>query len=657
MKVFKKALFALLAAALACGFFVGCISTQLSVTYVVDGETYRVQEYDMDAKISLPTPPVKEGYTFIGWYVDEALTTPYAEGKVNKIMTLYAKFSVSTIYIVVNTVGGTKIDPIEVVPGADYTIPAAEKEGYTFLGYTYIDENGEEQEFPLEGKYPSNVGVKITAKYAINKYNVTFVGAETTEKEVEYGSVAVAPNAEKPGYTFGGWYTSKTNQTNDTKFDMNTPITQDTTLYAKYTANTYEITLTLNGGTLANDADKNVTVTYDGSYSLAEPTKVGYTFIGYEFDGKEFASNGKYTYAGDVVLSAKWEQDKYTVTFKNVDGDTEIAKVENLVYGDKLPSIPAAAPGYELGGVYAEDKTTAFDTTKGIEGNTVVYVQYDKKTFTITVNGAQQGYANPSVKYLDNYTLAIPDRGANYEFVKFITKDGEVFPIKGTYTWTEDIVVTAVWEGVGRDISFFDGDVELSALRIETEHDADLTAINLPAVPAKTGYDTDGKWYIDAEFTAEFVAEGTVTSDINLYAKYTPKSYTITVMNGSETSQVPVTFNGTYSLPELTKTGYKFDGYQLLNGQAFDREGNYTTADNIIVKVIWKEDPITVSFMVGTTETEVTALRNCTVTPIADPVKEGYKFTGWYTSQTTQTAETKINFATWTAAGQSCPCK
>ena len=112
MKTLKKALIALLGAVLGCWFFVGCLSTKLSVTYVVDGETYRVQEYEMDTKVSLPTPPTKEGYTFIGWYTDEALTIPYAEGKITAGITLYAKFSAASVYIVVNSAGGEKIDPI-----------------------------------------------------------------------------------------------------------------------------------------------------------------------------------------------------------------------------------------------------------------------------------------------------------------------------------------------------------------------------------------------------------------------------------------------------------------------------------------------------------------------------------------------------------------
>ena len=114
MKALKKALVALLGAVLGCCFFVGCLSTKISVTYVVDGETYRVQEYEMDTQVSLPTPPTKEGHTFIGWYTDEALTVPYAEGTITAGLTLYAKFSVSTVYIVVNTAGGEKIEAIDI---------------------------------------------------------------------------------------------------------------------------------------------------------------------------------------------------------------------------------------------------------------------------------------------------------------------------------------------------------------------------------------------------------------------------------------------------------------------------------------------------------------------------------------------------------------
>ncbi|MBE7080661.1 MAG: hypothetical protein E7371_05425 [Clostridiales bacterium] len=451
MKVFKKAGVALLGAALGCCMFASCISTKLTVTYMVGDETYRVQEYDMDTTISLPTPPTKEGHTFIGWYTDEACTVPYAEGSVTAGFKLYAKFAASKMYVVVNTAGGTKIDPIEVVQGQEYTIPAAEKEGYTFIGYTYVDENGEEQEFPLTGTYPSNAGIRITANYEINKYKVTFVGAEEKQQEVAYGSVAVAEAMNKAGYTLEGWYTD---EACTTKFDFATAITADITLYANYTP----------------------------------------------------------------------------------------------------------------------------------------------KTFTITVNGAEVGYANPQVVFGETYTLATPNRGSNYEFVKF-TMNGQDFPATGTYTWTEDIAVDVVWEGAGRDIMFFDGANELTSLRIETEYEADITDLRLPAVPAKTGYETDGKWYVDANCTEEFVATGTISNDIRLYAKYTACEYTVTFTVWDAASKtmknVPVTVTYGETIQGVPARAerefYRFEGY-FYNDATFDLTQAYTYTYNITVEEKWVVD-------------------------------------------------------------------
>ena len=449
MKVLKKALVALLGAVLGCCFFVGCLSTKLSVTYVVDGETYRVQEYEMDTQIALPKDPTKEGYTFIGWYTDEALTVPYAEGTVTAGLTLYAKFSISTVFIVINTAGGAKLDPVEVVPGGDYTLPEAEKEGHTFLGYYYVDENGDEQEFPLTGKYPGNGGIKITAKYAVNKYTVTFVGASNSEQEVAYGSVAIAPNADKAGYNFDGWYTSETEQTDATKFDMTTAITGDITLYAKYTA----------------------------------------------------------------------------------------------------------------------------------------------KSFTITVNGAQVGYENPTVVFGEEYTLTAPVR-ENREFVGF-TMNGQDFPATGVYTWTTDIAVDAVWDGVGKDVMFFDGENEMTDIRIDTETGVEMSSLRLPAVPAKDGHSTDGKWYTDKECTTEFVANGTVETDIRLYAKYTANEYTVNFVvwdKATKTTKiVPVTviYGQVMEVPaKADRDAYNFDGY-FYNDEWFDTSKAYTLTTGIILEEKW----------------------------------------------------------------------
>lgn len=644
MKALKKALIALLGAMVCCCFFVGCLSTKVSVTYMVDGETYRVQEYEMDTQVSLPTPPTKEGYSFIGWYTDAALTIPYAEGKITAGITLYAKFNVSSVYIVVNTDGGEKINAIEVAPGADYTIPEAVKEGHTFLGYTYVDDNGDEQSFPLSGKYPNNVSIRITAKYEVNKYEVTFVGEGESTQEVAYGSTAVVPNTDRAGYTFEGWYTSATEQTDATKFDVTSAIKDNITLYAKYTANDYVISILPNGGTFANASDAMLTVTFGETYTLAEPTRVGYTFAGYVVDATEapFEKSGKYTTASNLTLEATWTKDSYTVTWKNFDTEEVLSTVENVEYNQKV-SVPSAQAGYELVAVYAADKTTVVDVEEtGIVGNTELYVKYAPKTYTITVNGVEDGYVNPTVKYGETYTLVTPDRGEGYDFAGF-ERNGEDFPATGEYTWTENIVVRAKWVTENREIKFHDGEKELTGLRIVLKYEDALSAVTLPNVPAKTGYSTDNNWYTDAACTQEFVAEGTITDDITLYAKYVANDYKITIIDNYQV--VNVKYEGEYTLPDsLTKKGYLFNGYETLDGVAFAKSGKYTTAGDTNVRAKWTEDKVSVQFNlteVGQATQTVEVLRNHTVTAIEAPAKVGYTFDGWYTK-----TNEKFNFAT-----------
>lgn len=661
MKALKKALMALLGAALGCCMFVGCLSTTIEVEYVVDGEVYRVQDYEMNEKISLPTPPTKEGHTFIGWYTDEALTTPYTEGEITVGLTLYAKFSVSTVYIVVNTDGGEEIAPISVTPGGDYTVPDAVKEGHTFVGYTYIDENLTEQPFPSSGKFPGSNSIRITAHYEVNKYDVTFVDDGDTDVEVEHGKKVTAPATGKTGYTFDGWYTSATEQTDATKFDFNTAITGAITLYAKYTANSYTVSINENGGSFANAADKSVTVSYDGTYTLATPTREGYTFTGYTVDGDEFPTSGTYTRDGNVRIVANWTINKYTVTLKDFDTDAVLSTQENVAHGT-YATAPNAEAGYDKT-LYKEDKTTVMNVkTEAIVENTVIYVKKEAKTFTITVNGVPGTYVNPTVKYQGTYTLDTASLAGitGWDFVGF-EKDGVDFPATGTYTWTENITVTAKWNTIYAPIYFYDGATVLNALSIlDKQEGADLADITLPAVPDKTGYSNDGKWYTDAACTTEFVKEGTLpTEGLKLYAKYTAKPYKITVLNNVDSTErtVDVLYNEVPDFGTPSKTGYKFVKYTYENAE-FDEDAAYTYAHNITVREVWEEVPQYVKFMDGVNElNEVKVLNGLTVSKPADPTKTGYTFAGWYTTSActqsydfaTPVTEDIEVYAKWTA--------
>ena len=99
--------------------------------------------------------------------------------------------------------------------------------------------------------------------------------SETTiePQTVESGKTATEPSKPtKTGYTFSAWYEG------ENAFDFSTPITKDTTLTAKWTANTYTIRFDANGGVGAMDP---MACTYNVSTNLPTCafTRDGYVLV------------------------------------------------------------------------------------------------------------------------------------------------------------------------------------------------------------------------------------------------------------------------------------------------------------------------------------------------------------------------------------------
>ena len=134
--------------------------------------------------------PEKSGYTFVGWYSDEALTQSVTPVTLDSPVTVYAKWNqnvtgggsggVARYTVVFVTNGGTSIDKISnlknrTVDLAEYT---TEKEGYTFEGW-YTDKE-------LTNKVTS---VKLTDDITLY--------AKWVEIETQ-------PGTDEPGTTEGG---------------------------------------------------------------------------------------------------------------------------------------------------------------------------------------------------------------------------------------------------------------------------------------------------------------------------------------------------------------------------------------------------------------------------------------------------------------------
>lgn len=145
------------------------------------------------------------------------------------------------------TADGTTFAPAQTIDrGGKFTEPAApSKENHTFAGWY----NGDEKfDFDTDTTNAPNV-LELVAKWEKSKYTVKFVSdhGSFADQTIEYGKLIETDKLTIPeveGYTFDGWYTDATRTK---EFDFSTPITSNTTVYAKWKKNapvlpdTYEL--------------------------------------------------------------------------------------------------------------------------------------------------------------------------------------------------------------------------------------------------------------------------------------------------------------------------------------------------------------------------------------------------------------------------------
>lgn len=155
-----------------------------------------------------------------------------------------------------------------------------------------------------------------------DKYTVIFdlmYDNKTRPVTVNNGGKATAYNPKRAGYTLLGWYYENTFKT---KFDFNTPITQDLTLYAKWSKNDdtvyHDVTFDLNYG----DKQDVIVSSAEGQIikdiNIPNVDRLGYEVVGWYTtedlkDGTEFDVE-KDVVTGPITLYAKYGRDSSLVT-------------------------------------------------------------------------------------------------------------------------------------------------------------------------------------------------------------------------------------------------------------------------------------------------------------------------------------------------------
>ncbi|MBR4766152.1 MAG: InlB B-repeat-containing protein [Clostridia bacterium] len=454
--------------------------------------------------------------------------------------------------------------------------------------------------------YMDTVGGKtVNVTYSPNAHTITWVidGQTYQTDNVVFGDTIVAPAPTKTGYTLSAW----------TPTPSGTVADQNYTFNANWVANNY--TLTINyvdgGGTVVAPAYTG-TVAFDSTYSVASPTVTGYTAGTATVEGT-MNTEGK-------VETVVYTLNSYKATFildgGKIDGSTD--DVELMVPYGTIPQIAEPTKdGFTFGGwspaLAAQPASeTTYTATWNASGDTA----YTVTVYTMGTNGAYgEGVTTPKTGVT----------GAPVNAASAALEEGFYYDVNHAGYHAEDTIAadgtTALVVYVGRsqyNITFvIDGQSTVLANQYYG------AALEAPAA-AKEGYNFTG-WTPAVPSTVP-AANATYTAgfSVNSY----PVEWTIdgvTTTNNVEFGTVP-------TAPAAAKEGYTCQGW-FVTGDAHE-----TIVDPIpavgtagaAYTAKFTVNQYTLTFIVeGETYQTITQDYGTTITPPADPEKEGSDFSCW----------------------------
>lgn len=432
------------------------------ITYELNGGTNHkdnpAEYHNVSGNITLKNPS-RKGYTFGGWYSDSSFknkVTKIAEGSTGA-KKLYAKWTANKYSIKFDKnsgASGTMANKTDLKYGTTYTLTTNvfKRKGYTFAGWnTKADGTGTAYADGAKVKSLTSTNGKTITLYAQwkkTKYAITYKlngGKNNASNPASFYVTTATITLKSPsrtGYTFAGWYKESSFKTKVTTIVSGS--TGGRTLYAKWTPKTYNIQF--NGNGAKNTTMKKLTSRkYGTSYTLPANTykKTGYTFVGWNtradgkgttYKNKASIKNLTSTNGKTVILYAKWQKTKYTITYVLNGGKND--KDNPSKYYITTSTIKLDNPtrkGYTFKGWYKDSKfkSKVSKITKGSTGNKKFYAKWQANDYDIKFkgNGATSGSMSRMTnrKYGTTYTLksnAFKRKG--YVFVGWNTRaDGK----------------------------------------------------------------------------------------------------------------------------------------------------------------------------------------------------------------------------------------
>lgn len=644
---------------------------QYTLTFNTDGgsEIAPITQ-DYGTAVTAPADPTRTGYTFSGW--DKAIPeTMPAENT-----TITARWSVNRYTITFDADGGSAVSAITKNYGAAVSAPTAPtKTGYTFAGWQlgdapYTFSTMPAESITLTARWTARDDTEYTVKHYLQNADNDEYKLQATETLSGTTGAATAAAAKNKAGDYAH-FTAKAFEQGAIAADGSTVVE----IY--YDRDTFTVTFDANGGTV--DGAKMKTFRFGQTLTLATPSNGDYAFGGWFTEEACTTAAPAAMPAENLNLFAKWvagEVNYYVLRYEmDLNGEyqqvtTGSGSATGLLGSKlKLSSLKENKEGFTF---VRATQTLAGGTETELSGTTVavakemtVKLYYSRNRYTLKWDlnagtGAEGAdYSDQQVYYGAPITPPATPTRSTYIFKGWRQLYASSAPAPETMP-AEDMTLYALWERAKHAVIGIDDNDGTEYRNWDIEIGKPQTvAVTADRWPKKTGYDflgwtvvgVDGtpdsvrnipakdRWTNEEEDLFDFVMPD---NDVIITRNWKAHTYDVVFESNGGTGRMgsifDIKYDETRKLPKSTFTweGYQFTGWRLwnsLSGAFYEDEAeikNLIAQDDVQARLYaqWEAEEHIITFdQPG--YAPITAKTGESITPPDDPVKTGYRFTGW----------------------------
>ena len=608
--------------------------------------------------------PVRKGYEFLGWYIDEELESEFDLKVPGSNSTVYAKWKACKIEITFNMnasgVTGEMGKATYQTEDEKLTLDKSNyaREGYDFKGWSTTPDGAVEFEDGGDVTPLLEVSQTVTlyAVWEAKTHDLHFIHdglAYGDDIKVAYNSSLVLPstNPVKDGHVFLGWGTY--GLTNDATFADNkvyytynsasriysvasitvgATIPEETyyeaklvsstdvmpnsnlSLYSVWSINNYTINFDSKGGTAVDP----ITQAYGGAITLpTNITKVGYTFKGwYKDETYQTVFNSQTMPLNGATLYAKWEVNSYSIYFGSNLGSGTMAKME-LTYEEEktLSSNAFVRTGYTFVGWNTKEDGTGTSYTDGQkiskllsedEDSLTLYAQWRINEYSISFDS---GVSSITQDYGTAVTLPTPSK-TGYTFVGWL-RNGTTYSVETMPA--ENVELVASWKANKYSIYFNSNSGTGSMSKIDAVYDTKVeltsnafTKVGYTFAGWNTKEDGTGTSYTNGQEVENLLSEE--GSSITLYAQWEANTNTQYVVNHYTINLDGSISTNPYKVDTLEGTSDATVDVELLTIEGFVTPEAQTVTINAdgttVLNVYYERQVYEVTFQAENPETE-----------------------------------------------------